>query len=122
MRKRLRKKRHLGEFRQFGFSLNCRLREGISILEFNQFADDFITDAIEARNLNFGGGGSPSHGWSGVVCREHSSDSPRDEDRIALQNWLDRQGVVESVSVSEFWDVWHGHNPFDARGTTSAVH
>jgi uncharacterized protein YggL (DUF469 family) len=59
MRKRLRRKKHLGEFRQFGFSVACRFRKGLSREEFDRFVDDFIADAIEA-------------GPIGVRCRRFS--------------------------------------------------
>ena len=59
MKKRLRRKKHVGEFRQTGFSVECRLRPGLSPGEFDQFMDDFIDHCVEAHGLLFGGGGSP---------------------------------------------------------------
>ena len=61
MRRRLRKKKHVGEFRQMGFSVECRLRPGLSPQEFDQFTDEFIQHAVEAHGLLFGGGGSAAN-------------------------------------------------------------
>lgn len=113
MNKRLRKKKHLGEFRQMGFSAECRLRSGLSSAEFDKFTDEFIAQAIEANRLVFGGGGSPDRGWSGVVCRDHSHDSTTDGNKAAVRHWLERRPEVESFRLSDFWDVWHGADPFD---------
>jgi len=114
MNKRLRKKKHLGEFRQMGFSAECRLRSGLSSAEFDQFTNEFIAQAIEANRLVFGGGGSANHGWSGVVCRDASHDSTTDGDKAAVHNWLELRPEVGSFRLSDFWDVWHGSDPFDA--------
>ncbi len=54
MRKRLRKKKHLKEFREYGVSLVVEIHDGT---EFHAFLDDFILKAVEANGLAFGGGG-----------------------------------------------------------------
>lgn len=113
MNKRLRKKKHLGEFRQLGFSVDCRLRSGLSSAEFDLFTSEFIAQAIEAHRLEFGGGGSVDRGWSGVVCRAHRYDSTTDDDQAAVQHWLESRPEVESFRISDFFDVWHGSDPFE---------
>ncbi|MFG0335298.1 MAG: 50S ribosome-binding protein YggL [Maioricimonas sp. JB049] len=113
MKKRLRKKKYLGEFRQFGFSASCRLRENLSTADFDRFTDCFIEQAIEAHGLVFAGGGSHDTQWSGVICREHRYDSTTEADRAAVRDWLDQCADIASYRLSEPWDVWHGHAPFD---------
>lgn len=54
MRRRLRKKRHLGEFQEFMVEVTIQLRPGT---EFESFLDDWIENAVEANELQFGGGG-----------------------------------------------------------------
>ncbi len=115
MRKRLRKKKHLGEFRQMGFSADCHMRPGLSGPQFDQFTDEFIVQAIEAHGLVFGGGGSPERGWSGVVCRDDCYDSTTNVDKAAVHRWLEQRSELESFRLSEFWDVWHGSDPFDTK-------
>lgn len=114
MKKRLRNKKHLGEFRQTGFSVKCQMRSGLSASEFSRFVDDFI-QAVEANALEFGGGGSPGQGWNGVICRNHQYDSTTDADKAAVRSWLEQRSQVESCRLSGFWDVWRGSDPFDAK-------
>jgi uncharacterized protein YggL (DUF469 family) len=64
--------------------------------------------------LEFGVGGSQDQGWSGIVCCNHRYDSITEEDRARVREWLGKQVVVESISVSGPWDVWHGPDPFEA--------
>jgi uncharacterized protein YggL (DUF469 family) len=54
MRKRLRKKKHVGEFQELGVELEMTLRAGV---DFDEFLDAFLCDAVEANGLAFGGGG-----------------------------------------------------------------
>lgn len=120
MRKQLRKKRHLGEFRQFGFSVKCKLRDGISSDDFDHFIDAFVAEAIERQGLVFGGGGSPTTGWDGIACRHHRHESTTEAHREAVASWLKQRAEVASFIVSPAWDVWHGTDPFDAPVTTSS--
>jgi uncharacterized protein YggL (DUF469 family) len=113
MRKRIRKKNHLGEFRQMGLSVECHVRPGLSATEFDQFVIAFIEHAIEAHGLTFGGGGSAERGWNGVVTRGHRYDSTTQADQAALQSWLEQRAELVSFRLSGFWDVWRGSNPFD---------
>ena len=54
MKKRLSKKKHLGEFRSWGCQIIITRinEEGL-----DEFLDDFIVEAIEANGLYCGGGG-----------------------------------------------------------------
>jgi uncharacterized protein YggL (DUF469 family) len=54
MRKRLRKKKHVGEFREYGVEFAATVKPGV---DFDAFCDDFIDECIESRGLAFGGGG-----------------------------------------------------------------
>ena len=113
MRRRLRKKKHVGEFRQMGFSVECRLRPGLSPQEFDQFTDEFIQHAVEAHGLLFGGGGSPEHGWDGTLSRDDRYDSTTEADKAAVEDWLQGHPEVLSYRLSGFWDLWHGPDPFE---------
>lgn len=114
MKKRLRKKKHLEEFRQMGFSIHLRFRSHLSPGEFDQFLDELIEDAVETEGLAFGGGGSHEQGLNGVVSRDHRYDSTTEEDRAGLNDWLLSRSEVVSCRVSGLWDLWHGSNPFDS--------
>jgi uncharacterized protein YggL (DUF469 family) len=114
----------VGEFRQMGFSMECRFRPGLSPGEFDQFTDDFIEHCVKAHGLLFGGGGSLERGWDGVVSRDHRYDSTTETDKAVVESWLQGRSEVVSCRLSGFWDVWHGPDPFDpsiaAAGTRRA--
>ena len=57
MKKRLRKKLWLSEFRQFGFEVRFSLSGHHTDAEINNFLNSFILDVIEPRGLLCGGGG-----------------------------------------------------------------
>jgi uncharacterized protein len=118
MRRRLRKKKHFGEFCQLGFSVDIRLRAGLCMRDFDLFINAFIDQAIEGNGLVFGGGGSPDSGWTGVIWRDHRYDSTSDHDRTAVREWLEHRSEAESFRLSEFWDVRHGSDPFDREHQT----
>jgi uncharacterized protein YggL (DUF469 family) len=113
MKRRIRKKKHLGEFRQFGFSLACRFHASVSPEQFDRFVDEFIIEAIEAGGLAFGGGGDPARKWSGIVCRAHRYDSITEKEQERVRDWLRGQEILAAVEISKPWDVWHGSDPLD---------
>jgi uncharacterized protein len=108
MRKRLRKKKHLGEFRQLGFEVTCQLQPNLSSESFDRFIDEFLAEAIEAHGLSFGGGGSPESDWSGVVARTHRYASTTEEHRQLVQIWLRHRPEIRAFELSEPVDLWHG--------------
>jgi uncharacterized protein YggL (DUF469 family) len=55
VKKRLRKKKHLGEFKELGFEVRSDRRPGLSGNDLEAFVDRLI-DIVEARSLAFGGG------------------------------------------------------------------
>lgn len=101
MRRRLRKKRRVGEFQELGIELSLTLRSGI---DFDAFLDDFLTSAIEVHGLRFGGSGSSTH-LSGVVelGRRDVASTHRD----VLEGWLAADRRIDAYTVSQFVDLWH---------------
>lgn len=55
--RRLRKKMHIEEFREVGFSVAWRFPEGTSGEQVDQIVDDFINEVIEPNKLAFDGSG-----------------------------------------------------------------
>ena len=53
MKKRLRKKKHFGEFKELGFEVRGDLRPGLSGNDLEAFVDRLI-EIVEARSLAFG--------------------------------------------------------------------
>jgi uncharacterized protein YggL (DUF469 family) len=106
MRKRLRKKRRLGEFRENAFDVVYRLHEGMSAAGAEDFLFRFLEHAIEANALSCGGGGRPPD-YDFTVSRA-GRGSPSKEQRAAVGAWLADQPEVTHYKLGEFFDAWHG--------------
>jgi uncharacterized protein YggL (DUF469 family) len=93
VKKRLRKKKHLGEFKELGFE------------EREAFVDRLI-DIVEARSLAFGGGAGRDDKLDGFVTRA-GRGSATEEDRAALAAFLDRAAEIARHEVGALRDAWH---------------
>lgn len=82
MKKRLRKKLRLREFAGHGVSLNVSFEGNLTNDAFGVFVDEFIEGAIKSNGLLFGGGGSCTAGWNGVID-PHQQRSERRSSRIS---------------------------------------
>jgi uncharacterized protein len=98
MKKRLRKKKHKGEFQEFGFQINLDLKPDFSLMETDLLIDEFI-ELIEQENLLFGGALS-----DGFITAEKGSVS--DSNKIAIENWIhSKKGIILSY-IFERKDAW----------------
>ncbi len=108
MRKRLRKKRHLGEFQELGFTVWWRMKSIPDESECLQFLGRFLEEAIEANGLSFGGGGgSDSDEGEGFVANM-GGGSATDEHRAIVQEWLTQDPDVAECRVEPLPDAWYG--------------
>lgn len=88
----MRKKRHVGEYQEFGFYLRFRVKPDPADKAFEKFWDEFILDGVEGNLLGYGGGCGES--WAGFVVRMDLksrgklSGSVAPEQRAALESWL----------------------------------
>lgn len=99
--RRLRKKLHLDEFQELGFDVETVLKEPLAGAAEEALLIAFIEDVIEPRGLIYGGGVS-----CGYVCKA-GGGSATDEDRTAVQNWLQARAEFTSVTVKELSDAWY---------------
>ena len=103
MKKRLRKKKHCGEFTEWGRQLVIvRNRKDL----FDEFLDDFIMDAIESNGCYCGGGGSEDK-LNVVVELGLRSDDP-DSRLKRIIEWLNARPDVQNWTIGEELDLWHG--------------
>ena len=100
MRKRLRKKKRLGEFREWGREVTFRLSEGSPP---EGFLDGFI-EMIEAAGLSCGGGGSGQE-WKLVVELGNGERAAKWDD---VCRGLEARGDVFEWSAGPEFDLWHG--------------
>ena len=106
MKKRLRKKKHLGEFKELGFEVRGDLRPGLSGNDLEAFVDRLI-DIVEARSLAFGGGAGRDDKLDGFVTRA-GRGSATEEDRAALAAFLAADKEIARHEVGALRDAWHG--------------
>ena len=90
--RRLRKKLHIGEFREEGFEVHFKFKVDLKHEEQLDALMTFITEAIESRGLMFGGG------ESGFVTKAGRSSTAED-DRNVVSSWLRSCASVVDVRV-----------------------
>ena len=106
MKKRLRKKKHLGEFKFWGASILVRLGQESG---FDEFLDSFIEQAIEANGCFCGGGGRWDH-LDFFIELGRSDQDP--EGRLQqVTRWLDSRSEVKDYQTGALTDAWYG--PFE---------
>lgn len=103
MKKRLRKKKHRGEFTEWGRQLVITRNRKDA---FDEFLDSFIEDAIEANGCYCGGGGMEDK-LDVVVELGRRSDHP-DARLKKITEWLHARPDVESWNAGEEFDIWRG--------------
>ena len=103
MKKRIRKKKHLAEFTEWGRQLLIKRNRKD---EFDEFLDAFIVEAIEANGCLCGGGGKEDKLDVIVELGRHSDDPAGRLKRIAA--WLEARPDVLTWETGEEFDIWHG--------------
>jgi uncharacterized protein YggL (DUF469 family) len=103
MKKRLRKKKHHGEFAEWGrqIVITRNRKEGI-----DDFLDAFGEEAIEANGCYCGGGGTDEKLDFVVELGPNSADPEAKLERIVA--WLRARNDVQEFKIGELFDVWHG--------------
>lgn len=105
LKRRLRKKFHVSEFRELGFEIFANLKFDLSEIEFDKFYDEFI-DVIEENKLLFGGGGGLKD-VKGFITSPKKFASPTIEDREKIKIWLEKREEVIDCKVGDFLDAWN---------------
>jgi len=100
--RRLRKKLHIDEFKELGFSVAWRFADGVSVEEIDATLDALVDEVIEPHGLAFDGSGYLQ--WEGLICLQQVGFCT-DEHRQAVVAWLEARGLTE-VRASELFDIW----------------
>ncbi len=103
MKKRIRKKQHVGEFQELGFDVDAGLRPGMDRDAVRAFGDRFIAH-IEAHQLAFGGGIGPTVG--GFVTR-FGRGSATEGDRASVTVFLADDPDVVEHEIGDLRDAWY---------------
>jgi uncharacterized protein YggL (DUF469 family) len=109
MKKRLRKKLRRGEFQELGFEVRFRAVDDLSGEAFDNVADAFISQAIEANGLICGGGGKKPE-WEVFVTLDRRG-SATETHRQAVQQWLATRPEVTTSQVGPLVDAWYTASP-----------
>jgi uncharacterized protein YggL (DUF469 family) len=104
VRKRLRKKLRVGDFREVGFEVRFRISDEVDEAGLGGFWDAFIGDAIEGGGLACGGGCGRKYDL--FVFRPGRA-SATEEDRQAIGSWLERHAHVSDTHIGPLVDAWH---------------
>ncbi|MGH7466783.1 MAG: 50S ribosome-binding protein YggL [Longimicrobiales bacterium] len=104
MKKRLRKKKRVGEFRELAFPVAFRLDANLDEDAVDAFLDELLA-AVEARNLSFIGSGHVE--WYGAVSHL-GRGSATAEDQAFVQQLLDQDPRVQATVIGALRDAWHG--------------
>ena len=105
MKRRLRKKKHLGEFQELGFDVSAKLRPDLDTAAHDALLDRLMA-MTGARQLGFTGGGNYTE-LEGFVSRLVRG-STSEEDRQAVAAFLDGDEAVVSHEVGTLRDAWYG--------------
>jgi uncharacterized protein len=104
-KRRLRKKLHVGEFQEFGFTLTFTI--DLQQKNFNDALDGWI-DYVESQGWCFGGGGSVSGSEiAGYLC-QYDGGTLTESDREQAAKWLAAQSWVLSHQLDPLSDAWYG--------------
>jgi uncharacterized protein YggL (DUF469 family) len=102
MKKRLRKKKHLGEFRDWGREVEICLHSG-------EYLDNFLDQLVswvEDHGCYCGGGGS---GANLSVIIEFGNDLRKEVPIFeTLKKWLESHPSVSDFKFGPVVDLWHG--------------
>ncbi|EXU74169.1 YggL family protein [Erwinia mallotivora] len=102
--RRLRKKMHIAEFQELGFSIGFAFPEGTSEETIDTTLDALINEVIDPNGLAFDGSGYLQ--WEGLICLQQTGKCT-EEHRELVRKWLsDRQ--LNNIQVTELFDVWWG--------------
>lgn len=107
VKKRLRKKKRTGEFREFGFKAGFRFSKRLGRHARNELLDRFIEKAVEANGLQFGGGGGDDE-WHGFLALNHPRGSTDETHRQAVEKWFIQEPDILAYYVSSMIDAWYG--------------
>jgi uncharacterized protein YggL (DUF469 family) len=105
VRKRLRKKLHVGEFQELGFEVRFLVADNLSNDAFDAVVDAFISQAIEAHGLLCGGGGKNPE-WNVFVTRE-GRGSVTEGHRQVIETWLAARPEVQAVQIGPLVNAWY---------------
>ena len=96
--RRLRKKMHIDEFQELGFSVAWRFPEGTSEEQIDKTVDDFINEVIEPNKLAFDGSGYLA--WEGLICMQEIGKCTEEHQAI-VRKWLESIRAMTNAKLPD---------------------
>jgi uncharacterized protein YggL (DUF469 family) len=106
MKKRIRKKLKLDEFKETGFEITWKPQDHLSEADLDKFLQEFL-ESVESRGLVFGGGCSTEDSWEGIVIRNKRYSCPDAADKEFISDWFKNRTDVKEYSVGQDFDLWY---------------
>ncbi|MBA5636066.1 YggL family protein [Duganella sp. LX20W] len=103
--RRQRKKKHLGEFQEFGFQVDADISGPMNEADRDSFVDQFLLELIEANGLGFGGG--INNTFSGYIVAMKANVKIDETHRELVRAWLERQSMLKNVVIGPLQDAWY---------------
>lgn len=100
--RRLRKKLHIAEFQELGFSVSWDFSKGTDIQVIDQTLDAFIQEVIDGNGLAYDGSGYLH--WEGLVCLQKIGKCTEQHRELVTQ-WLQAK-KLENIIITPLFDVW----------------
>jgi uncharacterized protein YggL (DUF469 family) len=104
MKKRLRKKKRVGEFREDGFTILAEVNVTNNSPENHEFLDDLI-EFVESKDLGIGGGVGDK---VDVFCTRLGRGTCTEDDRTAVSGWFQNHPLVTRFKIGPLVDAWYG--------------
>lgn len=108
MKKRLRKKYRVGEFRELCFEFIINYKGDVQSPECVQFLNAFVEECIEANGLNCEG--CLTNEGCNITARAEDPTQTSEEQRQAVRTWLEGRSDIELVSFGELVDAWYARD------------
>ena len=105
MKKRLRKKYRVGEFKELCFEFSFEYKGDVAAAECEQFLHALVEDCIEANGLNCEG--NMTDEGCNITARAEDATQTSDAQRLAVKAWLEAREDVELKSFGELVDAWY---------------
>lgn len=100
--RRLRKKLHIEEFKELGFTISWSFKEDTDEKILDSLVDQFILEVIQPNSLVYEGSGY--FNWKGIVCTKKLGNCT-EEHRSLVTSWLEGHGLT-NVKASPLIDIW----------------
>ena len=107
MKKRLRKKYRVGEFKELCFEFTFGYKGDVAAPECEQFLHALIEECIEANGLDCEG--NITDDGCSIIAKAGDPTQTNETQRQAVKSWLEARSDVEIKNFAELQDAWYAN-------------